>query len=154
MPDNLAITVYPKIQNSGFLDAIPSPSTCPCRSVSEWVSGWMFSDFGDSYCIYRSCEHVLKSSYKLWSELQGVLRLASLYNFHPIRAPMSVYFGTFSIWNLYKIPEFLFHLAWHWIGFTLTELAKSPVWNSFSWQFPCEFEQFHAFSFLFHNKNH
>ena len=38
---------------SPFLDAIASPSTYPLDSMSEWV---MFSDFGDSYCIYRACE--------------------------------------------------------------------------------------------------
>ena len=39
-----------------------------------------------------------------------------------IRA-LEVPFSDISIWKSYKmrkIPEFLFHLAWHWIGFTLT----------------------------------
>ena len=40
-----------------FLDAIASPSTYPGRSVSQSV---MFSDFGDSYRIYRDCELVLE----------------------------------------------------------------------------------------------
>ena len=45
-----------------FFDAIASPSTYPCRSVSQSVSQWvMFSDFGDSYCIYRACELVKMS---------------------------------------------------------------------------------------------
>ena len=38
-----------------FLDAIASPSTYPGRWVSQSV---MFSDFGDSYRIYRACELV------------------------------------------------------------------------------------------------
>ena len=40
-----------------FLDAIESPSTYPCGSVSRWSV--MFSDFGDSYRIYRACRLVL-----------------------------------------------------------------------------------------------
>ena len=35
--------------------AISSPSICP----GQWVGGWvMFSDLGDSYCIYWACELV------------------------------------------------------------------------------------------------
>ena len=39
-----------------FLDAMASPSTYPSQSVAVWV---MFSDFGDSYRIYRACELVI-----------------------------------------------------------------------------------------------
>ena len=46
-----------KMQIPSFLDAIASHITYPSQWVGQSVSQWvMFSDFGDSYRIYRACE--------------------------------------------------------------------------------------------------
>ena len=48
--------IYLVVKSTGpVLQVLVSPITYPGRSVIEWV---MFSDFGDSYRIYRACELV------------------------------------------------------------------------------------------------
>ena len=43
-----------------FVNALASPSTYPCQSMGEWVSGSVIKSFrfGDSYRISELCELV------------------------------------------------------------------------------------------------
>ena len=57
-----------KMQIPSFLDAIASHSTYPSQWVGQSVSQWvMFSDFGDSYRIYRACELAISKLYSVSS---------------------------------------------------------------------------------------
>ena len=81
-----------------FLDAIASPSSYPPDWVSEWV---MFSDFGDSYCIYQAWNLVIRAYRVLILQKRKHVCMLSFWFLWPCRT--LTYMGRVTMWKAWGL---------------------------------------------------